>query len=622
MRKDNIFEKYIDGITAFESGLATASQYILEDAFILAEKFNKQTERNHPCYLNILEALSRVYIFFKRYEDALLVLNKVVDVEPNNLRVLYRLFFFHLETLPNEKEALKVYLRAMELHRIKGDYDLNDELYKKFSSKGELIKKNRQSFLLMEESSKIKAIQQQNLMKQLPIEILSEIFSLLDNESLLTLLSVCKSWRVTILESPYLIGRYKFDHNLTYSSLEKYLRLFDQKAPLSEVILDKLTILSGDKASQQFKTFKLLLASKLQCKSLTYKIMDDFQAQLIKMIKDSNSHLFKNLIRLELDICEKYSSLFAIPAFLPFTTNLKSLVINIDLKYQNGSGGSLIFKNKIKLHKLQHLTIISKKNSYPLSTLNFEKYLDCPNVENVTLAACGLKLLLNLLEVLTKVKHLKLIKYSISDFMYLFTESSMNLEYLEKLEFENAGYHTLVRDIPIELIETKPFASLKTLSFNKSLVSSTELNCYINCSKRTLQNLFLVSVSGILYHRNGHNAMNVFNLKNVLESTTELDRFQLIDNRIDHSKFSALMMDIALLSKPIHLKYFEISSEILTSDTYLVLFLSIRGKLTIDHLKMYEKPNNQLKLFIDAAISDGSIKKVDYRLNTHRLYST
>lgn len=94
MIKDEIFELYIDGITALDSGLTTAAQYIFEDTLSLSENFHTETKSIHPIHTAILENLAKSCISNKNYDKALAALNKAREIEPNSLRILHRLFFF------------------------------------------------------------------------------------------------------------------------------------------------------------------------------------------------------------------------------------------------------------------------------------------------------------------------------------------------------------------------------------------------------------------------------------------------------------------------------------------------------------------------------------------------
>lgn len=615
MIKDEIFESYVDGIIAFDSGLVTAAQYIFEDTLILSDNFYAKTQSYHPSHTAILENLAKSCISNKNYDKALVTLNRAREIEPNNLRILHKLFFFHADILPNEKLALEIYLAASEIYERLGEHDINNEIFKSMRHRGEMIKKDRKTYLLMKESSQYEKVEAQNLMKQLPIEILSEIFKLLNSSDLNNLLSVCKSWRMTILESPYLIGIFNFQRHLTYHTLESYLRLFDQKVPISEVTVDNI-ILNMSSMSEQRKIYKLLLASKLKCKSFNYTIDDDFKIPLTKMIKESKSQLFQNLIQLKINVLRKHGALNIIPLLLSFTSNLKILYIKIDLPRTRSRLS--IFKTKVRLPKLEELDICCRVTESLESMIDFPKYLDAPNLQKLSLESTLRPILYKFSKNTWKLKHLKLYKTSINGFLrdYLSENNTFceYLEHLEKLEFEYCSVSSRSSDIPLELYERKPFASLKTLSFERSPVSMIELNCFLECTKATLNNLYICERPHLNYPDPFHGTTNdlpEFSMKILLETMPHLERFKLSDDKINSSIFSTLMFEIAMLSKAVRLKFLEFSSEFLNYQHYMVLFLSIKGKLYIDHLRISCIPTPQLKTFIDKAILDGEVKKVE-----------
>lgn len=615
MIKDETFELYIDGITALDSGLTTAAQFIFEDTLSLSENFHNKTKSIHPIHIPTLESLARSCISNKNYDKALAALNKAREIEPDSLRILNKLFFFHADILPNEKLALEVYLSASELQGRLDENGINTKIFKSMRRRGEMIKKDRKTYLLMKESSNNDKIEAQNLMKQLPIEILSEIFKLLTPYDLNNLLSVCKSWRMTILESPYLIGVFKFQRYMTYHSLESYLRLFDQKVPISEITVDNIRI-NVDDIYEHRRIFKLLLASKLKCKCLEYTIGDDYKVPFTKMIKESKSDLFQNLIQLQMNVLKKHSALGVVPSILSFSSNLKILSIKVDLPRTRSR--LLVFKTKVKLPKLEQLDLCCRVTESVETMIDFPRFLDAPNLQKLILESTLRPILTKFTSNSWRLKHLKLYKASINGFLRDFLDEgnklSDYLENLEELEFESCSISSRSSDIPLELLECKPFASLKTLAFERSSVSMTELNCFFECTKATLNNLYICDRPYLTYPEPFHAMTNErpdFNLKALLETMPHLEKFKLSDDRINSSIFSTMMFDIAMLSRPIRLKLFEISSEYLSYQNYMVLFLSIKGKLFIDHLRICCPPTPQLNTFIERAILDGEVKRVE-----------
>ncbi|KAG0671502.1 hypothetical protein C6P40_003744 [Pichia californica] len=618
MKKDQIFEIYIDAITAFEAGLVSASQYLLEDTLALAEKYYSETLVYHHCHISILENLAKVYIFIKNHEIALEILHRARKIDPTNMRILYKLFMFHTQTLPDEKLALKIYLIASDLYNSSSIFDINNEIYKLFCNKGELIKNKRKSYLMIEENSQVTEIKPQNLVKQLPIEILAEIFKKLDSSTLINLLLVCKHWRTTILGSPQIVGMFNFKKGLTYKSLVAYLRLFDQRIYTSEIIIDQLTLISN-KDSLEFDTFKLLLSSKLQTRTLTYKISNDFQNQLTKMIKLSKSHLFNNIENLNFLISSKSTALGVLPAFLQFTTNLRKLSIKLE-NINSRNITPIIFRNKVTLKKLEELEIQCKTFDY-ISKTKLHLFLDMPNLQSLVIDTISFSIIDSFLSNVKELKSLKILRYPIRELINVFDldenckRITEKFSKLEKLEFSNNDYHGGNYSITEEMSNRIEFKSLKTLSFQKTFVNTKELTYFLECSQNQLENLFIEGRPSLRYEVNGveHSISNpTFSLKRIIETIPHIKSIKLCDNKINPRIFSSMMFEIATLSKHYHLKYFEIAGEVSDVQTYTILFLSIKDKLSIDHLRLSGRPNEQLKLFIDIAIANGDVKRVDF----------
>lgn len=616
MKRDPIFEKYIDGVTTFESGLVDSSRYLLEDTLTLAKEYQLETGKYHFCYIGILEKLSKIYIHCKLEEKALLVLNIAKELEPNNLRILYRLFMFHLNTLPNEKLALKVYIEASNIFKNKGMYDVNSELFKNFSIKGENIKRKRETDLIVDQNLENRRIKLQNLMKQLPIEILAEIIKKLDKKSYKNLLMVCKHWRFTILSSPFLISIFYFDKKLTYNLLESYLTLFDKKISISEITVKQLSI-DLNKSSQEFKTFKLLLSSQLKTEILNYTISNAFQTQLVKMIKESKSDLFKKLQILRLNITPNYSSLIVLPSFLRFTTNLKILILEIQDLRRNEKNIHNIFKNTINLQRLKEIKIYCDYN-YFISKTNLLKFIKVPNLKEVTISGFRFSLINHFLTYSNDLYYLKIINYPVKDFIYEIDEYFSNIEdklnSIETLVFSKNFSSLKNYIIAQDMITTNFFKNLKEIKFEMSPLTNEELNYFIDCSKNTLENLYISGETNLYYDKidDNNNSRDFFSLKYLLENIPNIKRIKLNDNRITNSFFAFLMLEVATMNKSFHLEYLEISGNNLTPESYSILILSIKEKLFIDHLKLYGKADETFNILFKDENVKNQIKEIEF----------
>lgn len=614
MKRDSIFEKYIDGVTAFESGLVSSSQYILEDTLSLANEYHSETGNYHFCHIGILENLAKIYIHCKIEEKALLTLNIAKELEPDNLRILYRLFMFHLDTLPNEKLALQIYIEATNIYKKKGIYDINNELFKNFSIKGENIKKKRETDLIVDQNLKNERIEPQNLMKQLPIEILAEIFKRIDNTSLKNLLMVCKHWRSIILSSPLIIGIFRFKNDLTYNSLESYLRLFDKRILISEITVDQLSI-DAQKTSQEFKIFKLLLASRLKTKTLNYSISNDFQHQLTKMIKESKSDLFNNLQKLNLNISVNYSAFAVLPSFLRFTTNLKILKITINSCKTNVNFFNF-FRNSITLKKLQEIEIYSVNSDF-ISKPKLLQYLKTPNLKKATITAVKFSLIKHFLICSNGINHLKIINYPILDFIHDIDENIAELKNklnsIERLEFINNYPSHKNHIVTQDMITKEVFKNLKSLSFEMTSLTNEELNYFIDCAKDTLEDLYILGKTHLDYGTiNNRNLRIIFSLRYILENVPNIKRIRLNDSKITNSFFGFLLSEITDMKKPCHLEYLEIHCINMSTEMYLILLISIKEKLFIDHLKLYGKLEKSLYLLIKSPINKTIFRRVEF----------
>lgn len=588
---DDIFEGLIDGIHAFESGLVNAALYILEDTLIKTDQFYEENGIHHESRINIQMQLAKVYIWLRQFQKAVDILKSALESSPENVPVLYRLFLLYSDAYPNEKMALKVYLRAESVMKENGSLDCNHRIYKNFVTRGEKIKCKRQSFFMFKDDTE--EIDKQNLMKQLPIEILSNIFSMLDPKSLINLLLTCKGWRSTILESPHLIGAFTLSRDITFKKLQSYLRLFDQKVSTSEIILDELSIAFNSR--DELPLMKLLLSSGLRSKSLNIEIREAIQPQICTLIKESKPLLFTQQTHLSITIEKEAQSISFVDNILPMMTNLQTLYIS----FRNLSSPKQ--KSSSPLIDLPRLRFLNIKNEGKHDQVErFVFALTIHNVESLTIDTRSTNIFLKCIRTANKLKHLKMRMIPIELFLYDFMIEGRpgyeRVKELETLEFDTCP--SSVDHIFGPRVQFKEFNNLRVLKFRNSQITVTTIEAFFKTCKKSLKELDVLEKSLLSYKGSNTNNNGTFSLKNVLETCTGLEELHITDNKINSSNFTQIAFDIAMLTRPMKLNCLELSNSSIPSSSYIVLFLSIKTKLTIKRMIIHQQnPDVQLISF-------------------------
>jgi hypothetical protein len=587
--EDAIFEKYIDAITLYESGLNTAAKFIYEDLLQDCVDFKTQTGSYHPKHINVIEQTTKVYLATKSFDSLLNLYETALNIDPENIRILQKLFYYYTDYVPNEKSALLTFLKASKVIEKTGGFHPDYLIFKEFRPKGEAIeKKRRNNEFLSIENQEMSSISRQSLMGNLPTEILIHIFKRLDVKSLINLVCVCKGWRFTILESPQLVSLFSFRRALSFESLQSYLRLFDNKVPISEIVWSNINIITYDK-KKDAKLFKLLLTSGLQSRSLIFNIAISNDTNIAKIIKDFNSPFFANLVELHLKIGinEDYSDFLNL--FLPTVTNLISLrITSLNRSGKNKDLKNLNLKNKILFPFLEELNLINFDDRKCFPIYSFLSNIELPNLHTLKFSITDQRNLFQILESVNGIKRLELNGSSVARFIKNFlvknNGSYKRLINIETLIFINCPHE---EDIPTAR-DFNILPNLKTLIFHNLMEGNRIIKIFQKACSSTLTKLHILAGSEFLFNTSISNRTNAnkFSLKDTLLGFPKLSNFKLQSPRITVDIFSTMMYELAMLSETIKLKYFEISNPRLMAQQYLLLFLSMKDKLLIDTLKL------------------------------------
>jgi tetratricopeptide (TPR) repeat protein len=614
---DQVFERYLDGLASQEAGLSTTAMYVFEDALAKADAYQLINSEYHPQHTSILELLGSCYLNNKRETDAFALLSRAMEMEPDNIRILYRLFNYHLTTSPNEKAALAIFLRAESTMNDLKRKHKDMSIFKMFEAKGLALKKKRNTDSILQEEN----VDKQNMMKQLPLEIIYTVMSHLDERSLQKLLSICKGWRSTILESPLLIGAYRINGRLTVEKLQRYLRLFDQKVSTSDIVVEALNLEMNYPATDA-KLTKLLLAARLRTKQMRLQGGVEFYQTIPKMIKDSKSRVFSDLMELSLDVHDKDLTFDTISSVLGLTNRLRVLCLRITRISPQIKGTS----KTVALNELHRLSIHFNGTDMIPAAEAFFQSLDYPNLQSVIFMGgvpSGLKVALNKVN---NLKSLKLCSYSAPKFVtqYLLRGNADfdMIKNIEKLEIVGQLSQSQINTIDATILasaELPVFNKLKTLVFKDINVTCTVLEIFLDTCKNTLRNLYILGITSIEYMSHTTNPMGTiprtnraaFNVKYILQTAPRLTRFRFTDKQMGLNEFTQAMFEIATLTKPIKLELFEFSNDKLKAQDHVLQFLSIKDKLTIKHVRVRCSIVDPLKTFVDMAVASGQVKSVE-----------
>lgn len=595
-----IFESFIDGKIAFESGLFNSAQYILEESLEKAQEYYKNVGKHHGKHISIIIQLGKVYMHKKRFDRLSVILDDGLFIEPANLRLLYTKFLLCSVFVPDEKSALKVYERAAESNA-NAEFDYDYEVWKKFESKGGSLKRKRRSDIFLQNSKRNK-IEKQNLMKDLPTEILENIFKYLDLKSFSNLLQTCRGWRLSILESPNLIRLVTFNGNLTLKLLNSYLRLFDQRISLSEIMLDHIELRIDDR-SEFIKILKLLLSTKLKVKTLNLFINSTCSSQIDKLVIGTNSELFYQLqnLNIKMGLLGKLDGILA--SLLISCRNLRMLHLSF-VKKQNIS-----FKTNITFTYLITLEIYNANDRENYDLIQLIRCINAPNLQSITLSRAHSDALNEVLKRNPLLKTIKLHNFNIDLFIQNVLFSTTNdfelFQNIETLEFKDCTSKEYIISSAFA-IKRGILLNLKTLIFDGSYFPLKIMKTILNTCKDSLQNLFILRSSPISTHDNI--AKGEFNLKTLLLQLKNLRQLKITDAGIDCKMFSTLMFQVATLNIHRTLDLLELTNSRLDTHSYIIMLISIAGKLSIKDVRIYGEIDDQLKQFIELAKNAKSIE--------------
>ena len=625
---DALFEKYLDGLSAYESGYISGSIYLLEDLLEEVKKYYNEQNKLNKLHFKIVDALSNAYISNRDFKKAVSLMNEYLELDPDNLRILYKFFTLYHDFDINERLALKYYLKVSDISKTDNfESNVDYEVWKLIEFKGKaLIQKRKADLMLNLDNDSTKPIDKQNLMKQLPIEVLKKIFDQLDNRSLVNILRVCKGWRNTVLESPLLISSYALKSYITLEQLKSYYRLFDQKVSLSDIVIEKFSLEGLD----EVKILKSLIKSTIQVKQLCLSFEDDTNKEFINLVTNPNAILITNLLELKIssDSCQPIIE-FVVP-LLQNTKNLRKLEIFIlypfyDEEEEVDEDEIDDPKGTIVLDKLEKFTIsYTKRNPDGVNISKISKVLVMPNLKQIFVDMSLVEPFLPYFKTPTKLRSLSIARHHINTFFSIVThpDLSQKFRYLENLEFGDRAFN-YTRSIPIGF-NPPILPSLKRILFHNTNVNALEIDVLLNSCKSTLEELVIqndLNNSSNLYNihypamgtrRNDRpNEPLRFDFNYILKSLPKLKKFTLTDRNIPEKFFTKMFMDIALLDRPYHLDYLEIFNQTCTEQVTILMLLSMRDKLFVKHLIIAPKISGTLKPFIELAISSGQIGKIE-----------
>lgn len=599
----NIFDTYVTATVAFDSGLISGAEYILLDLLKDCEKIYTTIGAYHKLHMPILEQLSKVYLSQKKYDEVTKSLERIVEIDPDSIRAYYRLYQLQSDSFADEKKALSIYLKACEAIKRRGKSHPDYTIFKSLKTRGEVLRKKRSSYLILENDKE--EIDKQNLFNQLPIEIIAMMMEHLNQSDMLKMLIICKGWRSSILASPYLISLYAITGELSSKKLSSYLRIFDQLSPISEIMLNYICL----DLDYDVKLLKLLLSSKLCAKwtqlGLSGSNMKSFEKILME---NKDSRFIKNLQKLTIKVLTT-SGLNFCGAFLHLCNNLEKLEISLNMPRIDESFN--VNMTEINLLCLVEFSCSSIVESRRVS--DFFKPFKMENVTNLTLAK---KLGNNLLMFLQKCNRLQNLIFSevlINDAMSTIFDSRADLRRLESLTLRFLEHRVL----PTMSKNENNFPCLKYLRTVRCFITNHQFMEIYTAAKDTLESIELKeetlldldpSRGGNLEIR--HN-LPIISLKHIFSETPKLEKF-VLKKQITSDIFSKMIIDIATASQPMRIKYFELESEKLSSQDFILMLLTTKGKLFIDTLALHGKYDAQLKEFLDKAVLDKSIKKYTY----------
>lgn len=550
---DSIYNRYIDAVIAFESGLILGAQYILED--LLTDYESHHDSNENLSQVDIMIKLSNVYICLKHYTKAIEILQKAIQIDPENLRVLGKLFKIYKDLTHNERSAIDIYVEMDKIINNNGGDSMSDyPIYQSIKYMAiELQKKNSAYMLLKYENNDKVNTLQQNLTKQLPTELVYLIMSFLDLESLFNATLVCKDWRNVLLSLPSLFGSFIFKKPVGTTQLETFLRIFDQKADMSKVILPKLFLMNAS-LSNEISFLKVLLGSKILTNNLTYYLKYDFPPKLKTLAEASGSKFFKeiNTLTLVSDVSAYFKS---IPKILSIISNIKILDLKIFGIY-NSNEGEEIFKNQIDLLNIVQISILSHFNLKKEMKLLIDK-LYTPNIKRILIENLYLEgIILKLCKMSKNFSQICFTNISLSEFFrdvinHDDIDKIPNYESLKVMKFFSCQ-PVLFRDQLIRNPIIK-FPNLRHILFKDCKIFLNDFKNVLKTCNLSLEQLTIINPS-FAYGR--RSPTQIFRLIDIFEMLPRLKIFKLIDENCFDDDFEKLLKEVLISNKIYTFDYF------------------------------------------------------------------
>lgn len=588
---NEIFDRYVSATTAFHTGLTAGAEFLLQDLVLKCEVYLKNTGERHDLHTSILDLLAKISLNNKDYEGGIRYIKLILDIDPDSIRAYYRLFQLQLDVFADEKEALKIHMNACEVIERRGRSHPDYTLFKAMKHRGDKIKLKRSTFFILEET----AIVADNLFKVLPIEVVSNIMKLLENEDKINMLHVCKGWRASILSSPQLISLYTIPGYLTTNKLLSFLRLFDQLSPLTEIILEELRI----HLSTEARLLRLLLSSQIKCKKLFVNISGTSKLLGKVLVDEGRFGFLANVQYLSLEV-ETSGCLEFVAGILRLCTNLRQL--SIVLSYTSTNVEKVQFDQPILLPYVQE--IYWESSDRCLDTAWFIEKLEFKNVISAKVVKNGTILL-------RKLKRLTSIELIGSEFVsnanMLFGKDEIDMSRVESIAFVNC--HRANRNELI--VKENSIPRLKSLRISLTRIRDKDFMDIYNKCRGTLES---IELSGELGFNSGSTNFDSLiepaklDLKLILENSPKLRRV-VLDSNMKPSIFVDSVIDIARCDRLIHLDYFRVNSSLLQTRDLILFVVMIKGKLIIDEIAFPIRNKIELSDFLQEAINEGRIKK-------------
>lgn len=587
-----ILERYVSATTAFYTGLITGAEYVLQDLLDECEDIFRDTKVYHELHKPILDLLAKICLTNKDYDRANQYLDLLLTIDPDNIRAYFRLFELNADSFVDEKEALKVYMKACEVIERKGKTHLDYTLFNAMKIRGESIKRKRSTYLMLDSHIDLS----ENLFKKLPIEIFERILKLLVNRDKINLLLVCKGWRAGILSSPQLISQFSIPGFLTTNKILSFARVFDQMSPLEEIMLKRLRI----DLNHNVKVLKVLLSSKIRCKSL-FLVCNDPSKNYERVLVENNGSLFlKNLQELHITV-NNNGCLTFLCELLSMCNNVR--LLNILLKFTSITKEEICIDKKLFLPYVDEVRWQSVEHRGE-DTSKFIENMQIDNVNNVTIrgsSSHGCTLL-------RKLKKLTSIKFA-----------SVNVHILMKVLFEPDGVNTndletlIIESCPkwalYETIPGKMLPRLKHLRIDSSNIFHDEFSEIYNRCRGTLEN---IEICGQIFGVNS-NGFDDFDIKRVITDTPNLKKF-ILNAEFKPEVIANIAIQIATGNKMIKLDYLSLNSSLLKSQDWIMFILLSKPKLIVNEISIHLRYKNELNEYLEQAISEGKIKKINWIL--------